>query len=59
MLNCLDSPELPFLQWQECFSVLVTRLPKNLKYEVTKNILVFLPELMLLKILNTYISSIV
>ncbi|KAE8690412.1 Acetyl-CoA carboxylase 1 [Hibiscus syriacus] len=34
LLNCLDSPELPFLQWQECMSVLATRLPKNLKNEL-------------------------
>ncbi|VYS48102.1 unnamed protein product [Arabidopsis thaliana] len=31
LLNCLDSPELPFLQWQECFAVLATRLPKDLR----------------------------
>ncbi|CAH8297840.1 unnamed protein product [Eruca vesicaria subsp. sativa] len=29
--SCLDSPELPFLQWQECFAVLATRLPKDLR----------------------------
>ncbi|KAL5777128.1 hypothetical protein ACOSP7_010054 [Xanthoceras sorbifolium] len=34
LLNCLDSPELPFLQWQECLAVLSTRLPKDLKYEL-------------------------
>ncbi|XP_022141483.1 acetyl-CoA carboxylase 1-like [Momordica charantia] len=34
LLNCLDSPELPFLQWQECMSVLATRLPKELKFEL-------------------------
>ncbi|KAK9983391.1 hypothetical protein SO802_032916 [Lithocarpus litseifolius] len=34
LLNCLDSPELPFLQWQECLSVLATRLPKDLKTEL-------------------------
>ncbi|KAF6175732.1 hypothetical protein GIB67_022734 [Kingdonia uniflora] len=34
LLNCLDSPELPFLQWQEIMAVLATRLPKNLKYEL-------------------------
>ncbi|KAG4215598.1 hypothetical protein ERO13_A01G186450v2 [Gossypium hirsutum] len=34
LLNCLDSPELPFLQWQECMSVLAARLPKNLKNEL-------------------------
>ncbi|RZC49276.1 hypothetical protein C5167_017697 [Papaver somniferum] len=34
LLNCLDSPELPFLQWQECMSVLATRLPKNLRDEL-------------------------
>ncbi|XP_075516776.1 acetyl-CoA carboxylase 1-like [Primulina tabacum] len=34
LLSCLDNPELPFLQWQECFAVLANRLPKNLKYEL-------------------------
>ncbi|KAF8377274.1 hypothetical protein HHK36_030649 [Tetracentron sinense] len=34
LLNCLDSPELPFLQWQECMAVLATRLPKNLRNEL-------------------------
>ncbi|CAI8605998.1 unnamed protein product [Vicia faba] len=34
LLNCLDSPELPFLQWQECFAVLATRLPKDLRIEL-------------------------
>ncbi|KAH9617543.1 hypothetical protein KSS87_000856 [Heliosperma pusillum] len=34
LLNCLDDPELPFLQWQECMSVLATRLPKNLRNEL-------------------------
>ncbi|XVE55454.1 hypothetical protein DITRI_Ditri03aG0159900 [Diplodiscus trichospermus] len=34
LLNCLDSRELPFLQWQECVSVLATWLPKNLKNEL-------------------------
>ncbi|KAG2709256.1 hypothetical protein I3843_05G209100 [Carya illinoinensis] len=34
LLNCLDSPELPFLQWQECLAVLATRLPKELKNEL-------------------------
>ncbi|CAM8936060.1 unnamed protein product [Rhodiola kirilowii] len=34
LLNCLDSPELPFLQWQECLAVLATRLPKELKAEL-------------------------
>ncbi|ERM94222.1 hypothetical protein AMTR_s00010p00206450 [Amborella trichopoda] len=31
LLNSLDSPELPFLQWQECMAVLATRLPKELR----------------------------
>ncbi|KAK4742079.1 hypothetical protein SAY87_000080 [Trapa incisa] len=31
---CLDSPELPFLQWQECMSVLANRLPKDLRHEL-------------------------
>ncbi|GAU24570.1 hypothetical protein TSUD_149110 [Trifolium subterraneum] len=34
LLNCLDSPELPFLQWQECLAVLATRLPKDLRNEL-------------------------
>ncbi|XXG61284.1 hypothetical protein AAC387_Pa04g2982 [Persea americana] len=34
LLNCLDSPELPFLQWQESMAVLATRLPKDLKNEL-------------------------
>ncbi|KAK1267607.1 Acetyl-CoA carboxylase 1 [Acorus gramineus] len=33
LLSCLDSPELPFLQWQECMAVLATRLPKDLRNE--------------------------
>ncbi|KAJ0987373.1 hypothetical protein J5N97_005729 [Dioscorea zingiberensis] len=34
LLNCLDSPELPFLQWQESMSVLANRLPKDLRFEL-------------------------
>lgn len=34
LLTCLDSPELPFLQWQECLAVLANRLPKDLRNEV-------------------------
>ncbi|KAL5714796.1 acetyl-coenzyme-A carboxylase [Ranunculus cassubicifolius] len=34
LLNCLDSPELPFLQWQECMAVLANRLPKSLRIEL-------------------------
>lgn len=34
LLACLDSPQLPFLQWQECLSVLATRLPKDLRSEL-------------------------
>ncbi|KAK9134330.1 hypothetical protein Syun_013660 [Stephania yunnanensis] len=34
LLSCLDSPELPFLQWQECMAVLATRLPKDMKNEL-------------------------
>lgn len=37
LLNCLDSPELPFLQWQESMSVLATRLPKDLRNELDTN----------------------
>ncbi|XP_008803739.1 acetyl-CoA carboxylase 1-like [Phoenix dactylifera] len=38
LLNCLDSPELPFLQWQETMSVLATRLPKDLRNELDETI---------------------
>ncbi|KAK6938183.1 Acetyl-CoA carboxylase, central domain [Dillenia turbinata] len=31
LLYCLDSPELPFLQWQESLAVLASRLPKDLR----------------------------
>ncbi|XP_010261220.1 PREDICTED: acetyl-CoA carboxylase 1-like [Nelumbo nucifera] len=34
LLNCLDSPELPFLQWQESMAVLANRLPKDLRNEL-------------------------
>ncbi|KAL8514106.1 hypothetical protein ACS0TY_013288 [Phlomoides rotata] len=34
LLSCLDNPELPFLQWQECFGVLANRLPKELRHEL-------------------------
>uniref|UniRef100_A0A0E0EX18 Uncharacterized protein n=1 Tax=Oryza meridionalis TaxID=40149 RepID=A0A0E0EX18_9ORYZ len=31
LLNCLDSPELPFLQWEELMSVYETQLPEGLR----------------------------
>ncbi|GLJ49976.1 hypothetical protein SUGI_1062920 [Cryptomeria japonica] len=34
LLNCLDDPQLPLLQWQECMAVLATRLPKDLKSQL-------------------------
>ncbi|XP_078444869.1 acetyl-CoA carboxylase 1-like [Wolffia australiana] len=34
LLSSLDSPELPFLQWQESMSVLATRLPKELRNDL-------------------------
>nr|ASZ00206.1 acetyl-CoA carboxylase 2 [Geranium incanum] len=34
LLNCLDSPDLPFLQWEETFAVLATRLPRDLRNEL-------------------------
>ncbi|XP_052155792.1 acetyl-CoA carboxylase 2 [Oryza glaberrima] len=34
LVYCLDTPELPFLQWEELMSVLATRLPRNLKSEL-------------------------
>uniref|UniRef100_A0A2P2K1R6 Homomeric Acetyl-CoA Carboxylase Hom-ACCase n=1 Tax=Rhizophora mucronata TaxID=61149 RepID=A0A2P2K1R6_RHIMU len=34
LLSSLDSPQLPFLQWQECLAVLATRLPKDLRNQL-------------------------
>eukprot|EP00250_Pteridium_aquilinum_P007836 c17476_g1_i1 orf=321-7031(+) len=34
LLSCLDDPQLPLLQWQECMSVLATRLPKDLRAQL-------------------------
>ncbi|WJZ91394.1 hypothetical protein VitviT2T_010470 [Vitis vinifera] len=34
LLSCLDSPELLFLQWQECLAVLATLLSKDLRNEL-------------------------
>lgn len=34
VLTCLDDPQLPLLQWQECMAVLATRLPKELKAQL-------------------------
>nr|BBG67099.1 acetyl-CoA carboxylase [Gnetum ula] len=34
LLNCLDDPQLPLLQWQECIAVLATRLAKDLKAQL-------------------------
>ncbi|KAG0579665.1 hypothetical protein KC19_4G115000 [Ceratodon purpureus] len=34
LLSCLDDPQLPLLQWQECMAVLATRLPKELKAQL-------------------------
>ncbi|XP_024517260.1 acetyl-CoA carboxylase 1 isoform X1 [Selaginella moellendorffii] len=31
LLSCLDDPQLPVLQWQECIAVLASRIPTNLK----------------------------
>ncbi|XP_058224894.1 acetyl-CoA carboxylase 1-like isoform X2 [Rhododendron vialii] len=41
LLSCLDNPELPFLQWQECLSVLATRLPKDLRYQLESKFKVY------------------
>ncbi|KAF7829912.1 acetyl-CoA carboxylase 1-like [Senna tora] len=67
LLNCLDSPELPFLQWQECFAVLANRLPKDLKnlleskYKECERISSFqnidFPAKLLKGILEAYLSS--
>lgn len=34
LLSCLDDPQLPHLQWQECMAVLATRLPKDMRAQV-------------------------
>ncbi len=34
LLSCLDDPQLPLLQWQECIAVHATRLPKEMKSQV-------------------------
>jgi acetyl-CoA carboxylase/biotin carboxylase 1 len=34
LLSCLDDPQLPLLQWQECMAVHATRLPKEMKSQV-------------------------
>ncbi|XP_024374276.1 acetyl-CoA carboxylase 1 [Physcomitrium patens] len=34
LLSCLDDPQLPMLQWQECMAVLATRIPKDLKAQL-------------------------
>jgi hypothetical protein len=34
LLSCLDDPQLPLLQWQECMAVLATRLPKDMRAQV-------------------------
>lgn len=67
LLNCLDSPELPFLQWQECLAVLATRLPKELKYEleskykefeaISSSLNVDFPAKLLRGILEAHLSS--
>ncbi|KAG2399930.1 Acetyl-CoA carboxylase [Vigna angularis] len=67
LLNCLDSPELPFLQWQECLAVLATRLPKDLKNEleskykeferISSSQIVDFPAKLLKGILEAHLSS--
>ncbi|XP_030541394.1 acetyl-CoA carboxylase 1-like isoform X2 [Rhodamnia argentea] len=67
LLACLDSPELPFLQWQECLSVLATRLPKDLRNEleskfkelerVSNSQIVDFPAKLLKGILEAHISA--
>ncbi|GAB2292893.1 acetyl-coenzyme-A carboxylase [Dionaea muscipula] len=67
LLNSLDSPELPFLQWQECLSVLATRLPKVLRTEleskykefegITSSQIAEFPAKLLRGILEAHLSS--
>ncbi|KNA10199.1 hypothetical protein SOVF_146610, partial [Spinacia oleracea] len=67
LLVCLDSPELPFLQWQECLSVLTTRLPKELRHEleskykdfegITNTYSIEFPAKLLKSVLEAHLSS--
>ncbi|CAN1247439.1 Acetyl-CoA carboxylase 1 [Linum perenne] len=67
LLNSLDSPELPFLQWQECFAVLANRLPKGLRIElesryrefeeISRSQTVDFPAKLLRVVLETHLSS--
>uniref|UniRef100_A0A803M2A6 Acetyl-CoA carboxylase n=1 Tax=Chenopodium quinoa TaxID=63459 RepID=A0A803M2A6_CHEQI len=63
LLVCLDSPELPFLQWQECLSVLTTRLPKDLRNEyrefegITNSHNVEFPAKLLKGVLEAHLNS--
>ncbi|KAM7252837.1 hypothetical protein ACFE04_025455 [Oxalis oulophora] len=67
LLTCLDSPELPFLQWQECFAVLANRLPKELRIELESKFKVFeaisssqnvdFPAKLLRNVLESHLSS--
>ncbi|KAJ7959050.1 Acetyl CoA carboxylase [Quillaja saponaria] len=67
LLNCLDSPELPFLQWQESLAVLANRLPKDLKFKleskykefevISRSQNVDFPAKLLRGILETHLSS--
>ncbi|KAF1893158.1 hypothetical protein Lal_00001593 [Lupinus albus] len=67
LLHCLDSPELPFLQWQECFAVLANRLPKDLRSEleskykeferISSTQVVEFPTKFLKRILEAHLSS--
>ncbi|KAG7973943.1 hypothetical protein I3843_06G021300 [Carya illinoinensis] len=67
LLTCLDSPELPFLQWQECLAVLANRLPKDLKNELDSRYKEFegisssqnvdFPAKLLWRVLDAHLSS--
>uniref|UniRef100_A0A0E0B9J6 Uncharacterized protein n=1 Tax=Oryza glumipatula TaxID=40148 RepID=A0A0E0B9J6_9ORYZ len=52
LLNCLDSPELPFLQWEELMSVYEAQLPEGLK---NKENLAYCPDMdRLIKLIESY-----
>nr|ASZ00205.1 acetyl-CoA carboxylase 2 [Erodium texanum] len=65
--NCLNSPDLPFLQWQESFAVIATLLSKDLKIDLESKLKQFkgvsssqrfeFPAKVLLGVLEAHISS--
>ncbi|KEH34878.1 acetyl-CoA carboxylase, partial [Medicago truncatula] len=67
LLNCLENPELPFLQWQKILAVMATRLPKDLRNEleakykefesISSSQIIDFPAKLLMGILEAHLSS--